>query len=158
MTGRTDLWSYVIYYIQDRPILGWGYSAFWSGHNPAANEISTTLGWTVTQGHNALLQILLEVGIAGLALFLFLWVRNVLLALRCMRTSAKELAISSLLFYGAVFICGITEPVLSEPGILLDVFFMTGLMCERAVRAESRRYPDYAPGRPAGFAPEYAGK
>lgn len=152
LTGRTELWSYLIYYIQQRPILGWGYSAFWSGNNPAAIEISTALRWDVPQAHNAAIGILLEVGIVGLAFFLFLWVRNVALSLKCMSTRAKELAASSLLCCGGVFLCGIAEPVLLESGILLTVFFMTGLTCERAVRAGRRqRYPNYAAGSPAGF-------
>ena len=144
LTGRTELWSYLIYYIQQRPILGWGYSAFWSNNNPAAIEISTVLRWA-SQAHNAAIGMLLEVGIVGLAFFLFLWVRNVASSLKCMSTSAKEPAVSSLLCCGGIFLSGITEPVLLEPGILLSVFFMTGLMCERAVRAERRqRYPNYA--------------
>jgi O-antigen ligase len=152
LTGRTELWSYLIYYIQQRPILGWGYSAFWSGNNPAAIEISTALRWDVPQAHNAAIGILLEVGIVGLAFFLFLWVRNVALSLKCMSTSAKELAASSLLCCGGVLLCGIAEPVLLESGSLLTVFFMTGVTCERAVRAGRRqRYPNYAAGSPAGF-------
>ena len=138
LTGRTELWSYLIYYIQQRPILGWGYSAFWSGNNPAAIEISTVQGWGVPQAHNAAIGLLLDVGIVGLAFFLFFWVRNVGSSLKCMCTSAKELAVSSLLCCGGVFLSGIAEPVLLEPGILLIVFFMTGLMCERAVRAGRR--------------------
>ena len=137
LTGRTELWSYLIYYIQQRPILGWGYSAFWSNNNPAAIEISTVLRWA-SQAHNAAIGMLLEVGIVGLAFFLFLWVRNVASSLKCMSTSAKEPAVSSLLCCGGIFLSGITEPVLLEPGILLIVFFMTGLMCERAVRAGRR--------------------
>jgi exopolysaccharide production protein ExoQ len=138
LTGRTELWSFVLVEIQQRPILGWGYSSFWSAKNPAAIEISTAVGWTVPQAHNALLGMLLDVGIVGAAFFLFLWARNVVLAFRCMNTSAKELAVSSLLCCGGVFIGGITEPVLLESGIFLNVFFMMGLMCEGAIRAAAR--------------------
>jgi exopolysaccharide production protein ExoQ len=141
LTGRTELWYYVMLEIQQRPILGWGYSAFWSVYNPAAAEISRAVGWTVPHAHNGLLAMLLDVGIVGTALFLFLWTRNVVLALQCMNTSAKGVAISSLLSCGAIVMGGTTEPVLSETGILLNVFLMTGLMCERAVRASyTQRY------------------
>jgi O-antigen ligase len=142
LTGRTDVWSYVLDDIQKRPILGWGFCAFWSSNNPAALEIWTALRWVVPHAHNALLEMLLEVGIVGAAFFLFLWARNIALALRCMNTSAKELAISSLLCCIGVFVQGITEPVLIEPNIWMIVFFITGLLCEKAVRAPRRQqYP-----------------
>ena len=38
LTGRTEIWSYVIPYISERPMLGWGFSAFWSPANPAASR------------------------------------------------------------------------------------------------------------------------
>jgi O-antigen ligase len=142
LTGRTDLWAYVIDDIQKRPILGWGFSAFWSLSNPPAFQISAALGWVVVHAHNALLEMLLEVGIVGAAFFLFLWARNIALALRCMNTSAKELATSSLLCCIGVFVQGITEPALIEPNIWLFAFLTTGLLCEKAVRASRRQlYP-----------------
>jgi O-antigen ligase len=143
LTGRLDLWPYVLNAVQQRPILGWGFSAFWSPTNPAAEEINIGLGWGVPEAHNGLLEMLLEIGIVGTALFVFLFIRNVALALRCINTSAQELAITSLLCCLGILLVGISEVVLLEPGdILTSAFFMTGLMCERAVRAtHRRRYP-----------------
>lgn len=142
LSGRTDLWSYLLNYVYERPILGWGFRAFWSPNNPAVFEISTAVNWTVLSAHNGLLEMLLEGGIVGTAFFLFLWVRNIVFAGRSINTSEKELGISSLLFCGAIFLIAISEPVLVEPGILAAVFFSTGLMCERAVRvSRRRRYP-----------------
>jgi O-antigen ligase len=151
LTGRTDLWSYVLDEIQKRPTLGWGFSAFWSSSNPAAMKISMALGWLVPQAHNALLEMLLEVGIVGAAFFLFLWARNVGLAVRCINTSKKELAISSLLCCVGVFLQGTTEPVLIEPNIWVIMFFSTGLLCEKAVRAPRlQQYPTTLRAIPRG--------
>ena len=47
LTGRTDLWPYLISYISERPMLGWGFFAFWSSVNPAVNELSSLLRWPV---------------------------------------------------------------------------------------------------------------
>jgi exopolysaccharide production protein ExoQ len=144
LTGRTDLWPYVLNYIHERPILGWGYSAFWSPANAAAIKISIALGWTVPEAHNGLLELLLEVGSVGTAFFAVLWVRSVVLALRGINTSAKEHAISSLLCCGGIVLVGLTEQVLLDPDQVLTsgLFFLTGLMCERAIRGlHRRRYP-----------------
>jgi O-antigen ligase len=135
LTGRTDLWPYLIPYISERPMLGSGFFAFWSSVNPAANEISSLLGWPATHAHNGLMEMLLEVGIVGTIFFVFLWARNVVLALRCLRTPAKDFAVSSLLCCGGIVLMGVSENVLVDHSqVLVSVFFITGLMCERTVR------------------------
>jgi exopolysaccharide production protein ExoQ len=155
LTGRTELWSYVLVAIEKRPLLGWGYLSFWSATNPDALAINSALRWNVPSAHNALLAVLLDVGILGAAVFIGFWVRCVAFALRCTGTSAKELAISSLLFYVGFFLVGVNEPVLSEPGILLITFVMTGLMCERALRAARRRRISTAPRATPGLVPTH---
>jgi exopolysaccharide production protein ExoQ len=143
LTGRTELWTYVLADIAQRPLLGWGYSAFWSPNDPAAMEISDTLKWFVPQAHNGLLEMLLNVGAMGTAFFIFLWGRNIWLALQCMRTPATALAVTTLLSCFGIFIVGISETVLMDRGEpSTSVFYITGLMCERAVRVARKR--DYA--------------
>ena len=140
LTGRTDLWALVLTYIAQRPLLGWGYSAFWSPINIDANEISTVLGWSVPEAHNGVLEMLLEVGFVGTAVFLVLWVRNLVLSLCCIFTPAKELAITSLLCCVGIFLVGVTEQVLVDPSFgSVSVFFVTGLMSERAVRVARQK-------------------
>jgi exopolysaccharide production protein ExoQ len=140
LTGRTELWSLVLRDINERWMLGWGFSAFWSPTNPAANEISETVRWTVPQAHNGLLEMLLEVGIVGTSMFVLIWARNVGLALFNITTSASNWAISSLLCCLGVLLIGTTEPVLVDPThILTSAFFMTGLLCERMMWASRDR-------------------
>jgi exopolysaccharide production protein ExoQ len=140
LTGRTDLWAYVLTDIAQKPLLGWGYSAFWSPDNPAAVEISDIMRWYVPQAHNGLLEMLLSIGFVGAGFFIFLWGRNVWKALRCMRTPAKALGISTLLACIGIFLVGISETVLMEPlQITTTLFFVTGLMCEQAVRPTRRQ-------------------
>jgi exopolysaccharide production protein ExoQ len=136
LTGRTELWAYVLADIAKKPLLGWGYAGFWQPSNPAQVEISMIVKWYVPQAHNGLLEMLLDVGTIGTALFIFLWARNVWLALQCLRTPEKALAISSFFSCAGIFLVGISESVLMEPlQIATSLFFITGLMCERAVRA-----------------------
>ncbi len=158
LTGRTDLWAYVLNDIQLKPLLGWGYYAFWSPVSPAAMEISRVLGWYVPQAHNGLLEMLLNVGMVGTAFFMCLWARNFYLALRCFRTPQKALAVSTLLCCTGIFLVGMTETVLMEPfEISTSIFFVTGMICERAVRAAKRRrlrslssaFPSAVPALPA---------
>jgi O-antigen ligase len=138
LSGRTDLWPYLIPYISERPMLGWGFFAFWSVVNPVGDKLYLLLGWHAAHAHNGLLEMLLEVGIVGTIFFVFLWARNVVLALRCLRTPAKDFAVSSLLCSGGIVLRGISENILVDHSeVLVGVFFITGLICERTVRRAS---------------------
>jgi len=141
LTGRTVLWAYVMIDIAQRPFVGWGYYAFWSQSNPAATEISDTLRWYVPEAHNGLLEILLNVGFLGAAFFIFLWIRNVSIAWRCMRTTAKNQGATALLLYIGIVLIGIAESMMIEPfQPTTGMFFMLGLICERALRSARRAH------------------
>ena len=140
LTGRTDIWRYVIPYIYEKLWLGWGYVAFWSTNNVAAIAIADALHWFAPQAHNGLLEMLLHVGLVGTAFFLFLLARTVWLSLRCMQTSEKTLAISCLLLCAGIIWNGISEIVLLAPlEASTGVFFVISFYCERAVRAAKLR-------------------
>lgn len=64
LTGRTDLWNYVIEYIRDRPILGYGYSAFWN--SSLGDLASAALGFKIVHAHNGSIEMMINLGIIGL--------------------------------------------------------------------------------------------
>jgi O-antigen ligase len=135
LTGRTEIWNYVIAAIYQKPLLGWGYLAFWSFANPVAMQISDLLHWFVPQSHNGLLEILLYVGVIGAAFFIFLWLRTVLLSVRCLKSGDPAVAITCLLSCAGIILVGISETVLIDPfEASTSIFFITGLFCERALR------------------------
>jgi O-antigen ligase len=140
LSGRTEMWAYVLAAIGQRPLLGWGYWGFWTPGNPVAAEISEVVQWTVPEAHNALLEILLDVGFFGAAFFIFLLLRNIWLALRCLSTPEAGLGITALLCYAGILFMGVSEAVMMDPFQPTTIlFFGTGLLCERAVRAGRRR-------------------
>jgi exopolysaccharide production protein ExoQ len=140
LTGRTELWYFVDICISQRPLLGWGFSAFWSQTNQVANEISMNLGWSVPQAHNGLRELLLEVGIIGTSLFVIVFLRNIWIALRCLRTPASELGKTLLLCCGGILLVGVSEEVLVDPSqISVGLLFVMGLMGERTLRAGNQQ-------------------
>ena len=142
LTGRTEIWAYIIQDIWMKPWLGWGYHVFWLETNPAAAEISVAARWVVTTAHNGLLELLLDVGVFGTALFAFILIRTIALAVRCLRTPERALAISTISCCVGTLLVGVSEAVLLTPTQSSNsVMFMTGLMCERALYvARGRRY------------------
>ncbi len=75
LTGRTEIWAYVISDIQMKPLLGWGYGSFFGAIIRQPEEISDAVHWVVPQAHNGLLEMLLEIGLVGLTLYVALLVR-----------------------------------------------------------------------------------
>lgn len=75
LTGRTEIWSLVVSFIPQHPILGYGYSGFWLGASPESEIVNRVMGGWVMYSHNGFLETQLTLGIVGLLLTLaLLWV------------------------------------------------------------------------------------
>jgi len=70
LTGRTEIWSLVISFIPNKPILGYGYSGFWMGASPESFVVNRVLRGPVMYSHNGYLEMLLALGAIGLLLTL----------------------------------------------------------------------------------------
>jgi exopolysaccharide production protein ExoQ len=66
-SGRTLVWRFAIEFFQRNPLLGYGYASFWNG--PAGLLFVNYAHFPVPHAHNGALQLLLDAGIIGLALF-----------------------------------------------------------------------------------------
>jgi O-antigen ligase len=138
LTGRTILWPYVIDNISEKPLLGWGFYGFWSPEkNPNALQIIEELrfhGWVadfVANAHNGLLELLLEIGFLGTSVFIFLWLRNFIMAVKCMHGPAGQIGLSSVLLLTGILVIGVSEAVLLSHEGVNCLFFIMGFMCEK---------------------------
>jgi exopolysaccharide production protein ExoQ len=69
LTGRTTLWHECLVSIMKRPILGYGFDAFWLGAQGEAGRVVRSVHWLVQHAHNGALQLWLDLGAIGLTLF-----------------------------------------------------------------------------------------
>ena len=69
LTGRTAIWHEVWLSILHRPLLGYGFSAFWRGAQGASWDVVVALKFVLFHAHNGFLEIWLGLGAVGLALF-----------------------------------------------------------------------------------------
>jgi exopolysaccharide production protein ExoQ len=130
LTGRTVIWPLVIENIGERPVLGWGFSAFWSPVNPNAWQIIAVV--RAANAHNAILEFLLEIGFVGTSFFIFLWVRNFVMAVKCMNGPAEQFGLSTVLLLLGILLIGVSEDVLLASGQIWTIlFFVMGCMCEK---------------------------
>ena len=75
LSGRAAIWLQVSRFILQRPLLGYGYDAFWRGMQGPSFQIAASLHFIVAHAHNGFLEIALELGFAGVLLFGLSWVR-----------------------------------------------------------------------------------
>jgi exopolysaccharide production protein ExoQ len=73
LSGRTAIWTQVAHFIRQRPLFGHGYDAFWRGMTGPSFQIDAAVHFIVEHAHNGFLEIGLELGLVGLALFLISW-------------------------------------------------------------------------------------
>ena len=70
LTGRIPIWHQVWLAVLRHPWLGYGFSAFWRGAQPPSWDAVVALRFVLFHAHNGFLEIWLELGAAGLSLFL----------------------------------------------------------------------------------------
>jgi O-antigen ligase len=61
LTGRTEIWASLLPAVERQPILGYGFSSFWTSKNRQEHDIG--------EAHNGYLDVLLELGFIGMLLF-----------------------------------------------------------------------------------------
>lgn len=76
LTGRTSVWAQVVPVAMSKPILGHGYGGFWTTQNREVFDISGS--------HNGYLDVILELGFAGLFLYLMFFLSSMRKALNAM--------------------------------------------------------------------------
>lgn len=69
LTGRTVIWTALLDSVWKRPFFGYGFYAFWQGLNGESGAVIHRFNWTFGYAHNGYLEICLQLGVAGLAVF-----------------------------------------------------------------------------------------
>lgn len=137
-SGRTLVWQAVIGAIVQRPILGYGYAAFFSSMNAGAGTLVMTTRFVVNHPHDGYLAIFLDLGIVGLLCFIVIVCRAFIDAVRCWRqTPAADWYICLILLALLENISEIGLVTANDLSWLLFVIACTGL--HRASRDSRRR-------------------
>lgn len=76
ITQRTVIWAEVLPSILKHPFAGYGYLAFWQGLNGESMHAVLVTGWMEGQAQDGYLDVLLGLGVIGLAPLLWMFVRG----------------------------------------------------------------------------------
>lgn len=94
LTGRVPLWTASLQDIMSRPWLGHGYRAYWLGERSASVDALFAAGWiqSPSHGHNAFLDLCLEIGLIGFGVFVVIVVMCSYRSLTYLRHSRAAIA------------------------------------------------------------------
>ncbi len=87
LSARVPLWTRALSFAATRPFLGFGFNSFWTPSH--ALEFSMKEGWGISEAHSAYLDLVLGVGVIGLAGFLGILGLGIRRALSFLRRSAS---------------------------------------------------------------------
>jgi len=145
LTGRTPLWALIWERIKLHPLLGYGYGGFWLQWDPPSGDIwrisMRTGGWLPPNGHNGFIDLLAELGFAGLGAFLISFASNVGRALRLVRESVSAVDLFPLLFLYLLLLSNLTESVLVTHNSLLWLLYVAFTIQLALEAGGSRSHP-----------------
>jgi exopolysaccharide production protein ExoQ len=124
LTGRADLWPFVMEMIWQQPWFGYGYGGFWQGLNGESAYVWRAAGWTPTHPHNGFLALWLDLGLFGLVLFFIGFWRSCRHAFTWVRSSktAADILPAIHLTYIATF--NLTESALLDSNTIVWVLYI----------------------------------
>jgi O-antigen ligase len=152
LTGRTVLWQAAIFAGMDNPLLGVGYRAFWLGEDGGVGVLGTlasSFALTIDHGHNGFLDLWLELGVPGLALFLIVLVGYARASSRFAIEGIRASALLPLVFVVLLVPISFATTVILDRNNYIWILFVTFLLYSRE-SGRSRPGPSFvSPSLPA---------
>ncbi|WP_462252991.1 O-antigen ligase family protein [Ekhidna sp.] len=122
LTGRTVLWGLVLLEISHRPLLGHGFSAFWSDETRLLSQMS----WDAPHAHNGYLDIALDLGVVGVMIYVIGIVLSVRKAWMHFIIKKTSTYLFVLLFFGFTIITNTLEnQIFKENDIMWLLYIFT---------------------------------
>jgi exopolysaccharide production protein ExoQ len=90
LSGRVELWAELQHYVDARPVLGYGFGAFWNPDN--LHQVQEVISWAPVVAHNGYIDEVLATGLIGGALSVLFWLAAVVVALASARDRRDDFA------------------------------------------------------------------
>ncbi len=128
-SGRDRLWAGVIDAIQQRPLLGYGYLAFWNQQDGSMILVNERTTFRTSHSHDGFLNMALHVGLIGLGIFIIFLLRCMVLSIQEGRRTKSPEARWYFSFIIFMVISNLTESQIIEPfffmWVTLVAFYVT---------------------------------
>ena len=139
LTGRTDIWSVLVDAIGNRPLLGYGYGAFWQLESMPAYRVRAATEWLVPTAHNGWLETALGVGLIGLGLLILNFA--LLIARAAWLSIDSWLGIFALGVAGQFLLFSLSESIALQQNAIVWVTYVA-VAAKTALSLQSTREPE----------------
>jgi exopolysaccharide production protein ExoQ len=153
LTGRTNIWAMALESVAERPVLGYGYSAFWNVA-PEADRISTILHWKVPHAHNGFIDLTLQLGFVGLALFMVVYFIAARRAMVFAYSEPGKEAMWPLAYLAFIVLYQVTESTIFVGNTILWMVYVSTVCSVGSSVPDDSALLDHLPGQEPVFEPQ----
>lgn len=124
-TGRLPIWTELTNYIAQRPLIGFGYEAFWQPGNIEA--ISEKLHWPFREAHSTFFDGALSIGLVGMGMLIVIYLLCIYETLKSWRRTQDE---SYAFVIGMLVVLGVLsfmESVVNNPASMETIVCKIGI-------------------------------
>lgn len=141
-SGRTLIWAETLVSWRRKPIQGYGYGGvWWDGRSPVTMDLQQRIGFGAAHAHNGVIEVLVTVGLVGLALLLFFLYRLVRLSTWSFgQQTVTRYGQWGLLTIPAIVLMSVSEPLFRVPSLGLLVIMaviLTNVKNQHTTRART---------------------
>jgi exopolysaccharide production protein ExoQ len=140
LTGRLKIWTLAISCVAVKPLLGYGYNAFWNV-SPESLRIDAVMNWNVPHAHNAYLELALELGLLGVALYAATYLLGLYRASEYMRIERGNSTKWPLAYLSFVLMYSFTESTVLAPNTIYWMLFVAA-QCSVVMIEEEAEEPE----------------
>jgi exopolysaccharide production protein ExoQ len=136
LTGRTGIWIALVRSIAKRPLLGYGYYAFWQGVKGESANVIVATHWVFGYAHNGIIEVCLQLGLFGTTVFFLTLLQAVRDAWVCLRKGCSPSVVWFVGLIALTIIYNIDECTVLWPFDLLSILYV--IACCGLARAAKR--------------------
>lgn len=144
LTGRTDIWSAMFDLIWERPWFGYGFNAVWRDwDNQVTAYLWRTLAWQCPYGHNGFMDLLAELGFAGLSVFLLSFITTYFKGIMWLRITRCIEGIWPLIYLTYLVMYNISESTLVETNSIFWIVYVSTVFSLAIEYPQAKSYQYY---------------
>ncbi|MEH2394634.1 MAG: O-antigen ligase family protein [Nostoc sp.] len=131
LTGRSEIWSAVLEMIAKKPLLGYGYGAFWIENNSESTIVQQTIQWNAPNSHNGFLDLWLQLGLLGFSVFLIGFVINLLKAIYLIRWNQTSESLWLLVYFTVIILTNLAETTFLEQNSVEWILYVSAILSNK---------------------------
>jgi exopolysaccharide production protein ExoQ len=138
LTGRVPIWRETLRFVEKNPVWGYGYAAFWSQSSRPGRLVREATNWdNLPHAHNGYIDLALQIGGIGLALYFAAYLIAMKRAVLLVRRNTAKEAMWPIAFLVVVFLYQLDEASIVTPNQLIWILYSSVLF---SLAIEDRSY------------------